>query len=179
MVYKVTRLFEKRETEKSGWGGRVGHTELVVDGEKWTLDGNALPEASIHYLMNFALQSLQDAYAGAVFLDTARARWEAKRVALIDGTVGASGGGGVSDETTAQRYVMKKAFLSRATDEAKEAFKDLEPAEQNAKLDALFAKNADKLAKAVAERLAAMAEERKRRAAEKVKIAATDIELDI
>lgn len=179
MVHKVARLFEKRETEKSGWGGRIGHVELVVDGKKWTLDGNELPDASIHYLLNFALQSLQDAYAGADGLKDATARWEAKRAALIEGTVGASGGGGVSDETTAQRYVMKKAFLSRATDEAKEAFKDLEPAEQNAKLDALFAKNADKLAKAVAERLAAMAEERKRRAAEKAKIAATDIELDI
>lgn len=180
MAHTVTRLFEKRETEKSGWGGRIGHTELVADGKNWTLDGKELPAESITYLMNFALQSLQDAYAGAESLSDAKARWQAKYDALVDGTVGVRGsGGGVSDETTAQRYVMKRAYFAQVDDAKKAAFKDMEPADQADLLDRLFAKNADKLAKAVTERLAAMAEERKRRAAEKAKIAAADIELDI
>lgn len=179
MAHKVARLFEKRETEKSGWGGRIGHVELVVDGEKWTLDGKELPDASIHYLMNFALQSLQDAYAGADGLKDATARWEAKRAALIDGTVGASGGGGVSDETTAQRYVMKRAYLAQVDDAKKAAFKDMEPADQADLLDRLFAKNAAKLATVVADRLAEMEAERKRRAAERAKLAGMGVDLDL
>lgn len=180
MVYKVARLFEKRETEKSGWGGRVGHTELVADGKKWTLDGKELPAESITYLMNFALQSLQDAYAGAESLSDAKARWQAKYDALVDGTVGMRGsGGGVSDETTAQRYVMKRAYFAQVDDAKKAAFKDMEPADQADLLDRLFAKNAAKLAQAVADRLAEMDAERKRRAAERAKLAGMGMDLDL
>lgn len=180
MAHKVARLFEKRETEKSGWGGRIGHAELAADGKKWTLDGKELPDASITYLMNFALQSLQDAYAGAESLSDAKARWQAKYDALVDGTVGARGsGGGVSDETTAQRYVMKRAYFAQVDDAKKAAFKDMEPADQADLLDRLFAKNAAKLATAVADRLAEMEAERKRRAAERAKLAGMGVDLDL
>ena len=91
----TNRVFTKRETEKSDWSGRIGATELKVDGKGiWWLDGTELPQASADYLANFALQSLQDAYAGASSLDDATKRWEAKRTALLDGTIGARSGGG-------------------------------------------------------------------------------------
>lgn len=79
---QVNRVFNHRTY------GRIGAVELTVDKGKWTLDGKELPERSIEYLMNFALQSLQDAYAGADSLTDAQAAFEKKRDAIIAGTIG-------------------------------------------------------------------------------------------
>lgn len=108
----TNRVFTKRETEKSDWSGRIGATELKVDGKgKWWLDGVELPQASADYLANFALQSLQDAYAGASSLDDATKRWEAKRKALLEGTVGVrSGGGGEEPHMAYVRQIVRKAL---------------------------------------------------------------------
>lgn len=109
----VNRVFAKRETENSLWSGRLGVAELKVDGKgKWWLDGNELPAASAAYLATFALQSLQDAYAGAKSQADAVAAWEKKRNALLAGTIGVrTGGGGDSDPlATFRRAIVRKAL---------------------------------------------------------------------
>lgn len=79
-----------------------------------TIDGKELPDASLVYLMNFALQSLQDAYAGADDLTDAIARFEKKRDALLDGTIGVrSGGGGMTDEDRAAIYVAETWYRAK------------------------------------------------------------------
>lgn len=181
MAHLYSHVFEKRETEKATWHGRVGHAEFVIDGNKWMMDGKELPEISVRYLIEYGIrQNLTDAYANGSDLEDGRARWQARYDALVNGTIGVRGsGGGVSDETTAQRYVMKRAYFAQVDDAKKAAFKDMEPADQADLLDRLFAKNAAKLATAVADRLAEMEADRKRRAAERAKLAGMGVDLDL
>ena len=174
MAHLYSHVFEKRETEKATWHGRVGHAEFVIDGNKWMMDGKELPEVSVRYLIEYGIrQNLTDAYANGSDLEDGRARWQARYDALVNGTIGVRGsGGGVSDETTAQRYVMKRAYLAQVDDAKKAAFKNMEPADQADLLDRLFAKNAAKLA-------TEMEAERKRRAAERAKLAGMGVDLDL
>lgn len=137
----VNRVYEKRATEKSTWNGRIGATELVMsvspDGNLVaTLDGNVLPDASVNYLLNFSLQSLQDAYAGAEDLTEAEANWSKKRDALLKGEIGARGEG-VSTFTSVARSTLR-AILKKQhgpKSEAWTAFTAKSDAEQNKVLD--------------------------------------------
>lgn len=107
----VERLYEKRATEKSAWSGRIGSVRLEVgidttgDEPKcvWSLDGNILPASSVEHLMNFSLQSLQDAYAGAESLSDAIGRWAEKRDRIVNGTLGTRSG--TAGEEAHMRFV--------------------------------------------------------------------------
>lgn len=151
----VNRVYEKRATEKSTWNGRIGATELVMsispDGNLVaTLDGNVLPDASVQYLLNFSLQSLQDAYAGAESIDEATGNWGKKRDALIKGEIGARGEG-VSTFTGVARQIMR-ALLKKAAgpkSEAWVAFIAKSDADQNKVLDEKFEANRAALEPAV------------------------------
>lgn len=68
--------------------GDIAALTLVVPAEGWTLNGEALPEASVKHLATFALQSLQDAYAGSKSADTAKAAFEKKANKIFGGTIG-------------------------------------------------------------------------------------------
>ena len=155
MAHTVARVFTKRETEKSAWSGRVGHAELFVsDDGAWTLDGKVLPRVSIEYLMNFSLQSLQDAYAGADSMDEAQANWTKKYNALVEGTIGQRSSDGVDEETRVARKVVLAALIAKYGKDSEQAKSD------EAALDALFEKNKKAFAPIVADEMARLAEQR-------------------
>lgn len=187
MVKEITvnRVYEKRATEKSAWNGRVGMAELVLSAKggeiTMTLNGKTIPESMVNYLLNFSLQSMQDAYAGAESLSEATSWFEKKLDAIQNGTVGARGGSGVSEETIVQRIVARAAYLASAkvSDADKTAFKAMSDDDANALLDGIFTKNAAKLAEAVAKKTQERSEARAKRAAEKAEAAKLSNDLDI
>ncbi len=133
----VTREFSKRNL------GAIGSCALRIDatGFYFTLGDKpevTLPEASVHYLANFALQSLQDAYAGSESLAEAQGAFLAKADKLIAGEIGVRGTGeSVNDwQLQARNLVRAKVKLALG-----KAYKDADAAGRNAMLDATIAKN--------------------------------------
>lgn len=181
----VNRVYEKRATDKSNWSGRIGMAELIVSAKggelSATLNGKPLGEAMLQYLLNFSLQSMQDAYAGAASLTEATSWFEKKLDAIQNGTIGSRGGSGVSEETIVQRLVARAAYLASAkvSDSDKEAFKKLDDEKANELIDGIFAKNAEKLSAAVEKKTAERAEARRKRADEKAEAAKLSSDLDI
>lgn len=181
----VARTFEKRETAKNAWNGRIGHAELIMSAKggelNVTLNGKVLAQSMIDYLMTYSLQSLQDSYAGAENLTEATASFEKRLDAIQSGTIGVRSGSGASEETIVKRMVAKAAFMAsaKATDAEKEAFGKLSDDEQNAKLDGIFAKNSEKLSAAVEKKISERSVMREKRAEEKRATAALAGDLDI
>lgn len=135
---EINRSFSHRKF------GAIGTVALVIDGDKWLLDGKELPEASRVYLATFALQSLQDAYAGAEDADGAITAWTVKRDKLIEGTIGTRGtGDGADERTRVARSVVRRAVKAKFGAKSPEwaTFTGLDDAEQNAKLDGWFTAN--------------------------------------
>ena len=161
----IIREFARRDdTSPIGTIRMTGEASLAIDGKP-------LPATSVEYLMNFALQSLQDSYAGAKSFDDAKAAWEGKLAKVIEGTVGARGpGSAVSDETKIGREIARDRL--RAVGGAKwKAYKDADDATAKAAiLDAIIERNAEAFAKLVADEIT-------RRAKTKAKLGA--MELDI
>lgn len=157
---EITRSFVHRTF------GNIGSVALVAPGGKFTLDGEELPESSVTHLLTFALQTLQDAYAGAESADDAKADWETKRKRLIDGTIGTRGGGGVDEETRVARIVVRRAVKAKFGAKSPEwaRFTGLSDDEQNAKLDEWRTANADAFAPAIADEMARRKAEREQRA---------------
>ena len=133
----VNRVYEKRVTEKSNWSGRIGAVEFAIDapakGElTFRLNGKELPAQSATYLMTFALQCFQDAYAGADSLDDATASFDKKVTAVIEGTMGQRGEG-LSDEVKIGRQFALAAWQKKHGKDATRTDEEL---------DAIMAKNA-------------------------------------
>lgn len=166
---QVVRNYSKRATEKSSWDGEIGKVVLECNTTTMKLNGKPIPEASIEYLLNFSLQALQDAYAGADSLESAKGLWAKKLDAITAGTLGMRTGGGTDERTTVARSIVK-GLLKTKYGKDSEAFKAL----TDDKLDAVFAKNEAALGPKVDAEVAARAAERAR----KVKLAAS-IELEI
>lgn len=161
----ITRAFNHRTF------GQIGSVELSANVKDVKVDGTTLPDASVEYLLHFALQSLQDAYAGAKTEDEAKAAWAKKLDALKAGTIGVRGGGeGVTEETKVQRMIVRNMVKAKFGAKSPEwaTFTGLSDADQNAKLDEWFAANAEKLAPAVAEEM------KRREAARKAKAKIAD-----
>ena len=169
MAYEIARVFAKRETEKSDWSGRIGNATLFVsDDGIWTLNGKVLSRKSIEYLLMFSLQSLQDAYAGATDLGEARANFDKKTAALMDGTIGMRGTGADEETKIARKLVLAKLVAKYGKD-SEESKKTPE------QLDAIFEKNREKLAPVVAAEIARLEKARKERAEMENAIEALDI----
>lgn len=159
--------------------GAIGKVVLSAKITEMKINGAVVPESSIEYLLTFALQSLQDAYAGSDSTATAQGAFNTKLDRLVSGTIGVrtGGGAGVSEETRVARSITKAKLIAtwgKDSAEAK-AFKDLKEDAQNAKLDEVFAKNAAKLQPFVVERL----EELKLERARKAKLAKASGELEL
>jgi hypothetical protein len=155
---QVNRVYIHREFD------RIGHAELRAPDGKWTLDGKELPAASIEHLLNFALQTLQDAYAGAKSADEATANWEKKRAKLYDGTIGTRGGNaGEEPWTRFVREIVRK--LLTGENAAKYAAMKGETDARKDFVDELFAKQPE-AARAKIEAMAKemLAEELKKKA---------------
>lgn len=124
--------------------GRIGLVELTASVGEVKLGDTVLPQTSVEYLLTFALQNLQDAYAGAESADEAVARFQKKLDRLLTGTIGTrEAGSGVSGEVKVRRSVMKtllgktekgKAMLAEVGDD-KELLASL--------LDMVFDKQSD------------------------------------
>lgn len=148
---KIVRAFDHKAF------GRIGVAELVADVGMVTINGNEVPASSVEYLLTFALQNLQDAYAGADNADEAKARWQKKFDRLIAGTIGTrEAGDGASVEVRTIRTILR-GLVKKSP--AWAAFKELDESVQNEKLDALYAKQD-------AEKKAAIDAEVKKRIAE-------------
>ena len=161
----IHRTFSTRAKSAIGEAS-IGEVRLTGEA-RLLLDGKELPAKSVEYLMTFALQSLQDAYAGAETLDAAKAAWAAKRDKLLSGDIGARGPAAlVSIEVRIARDIMRDIFHKKASESARKAYKAADADGRNAILDAAIAKNVDVINKLVAD-------EMKRRA----KVGATDVEL--
>ena len=78
--YDVKRGFTHRTF------GEIGAVDMTAEVAKVTVNGTELPETSVEYLLHFALQSLQDAYAGAKNPTEAAAAFDKKLKALCEGT---------------------------------------------------------------------------------------------
>jgi hypothetical protein len=171
MAHTVARVFTKRETEKSAWSGRIGAATLAIsDKGKWTLNDKELGAESVEYLMNFSLQSLQDAYAGADDLAEATANFEKKLAAIQEGTIGQRSSGGVDEETRVGRKVALNALIVKYGKDAAQV-KDA----TDESLDAIVAKNADAFAPVIAAEMDRLAEQRKAKAAIAKQVGALDI----
>lgn len=126
----MERIYEHREH------GRIGVAKLEITGKgKLALDGKELSERSVEHFLNFALQSLQDAYAGADSADDAKARWQAKYDKIVEGTIGVRTGG--SGEEPVMRYV-RQVLRSLLGEQSKAEYKALEASEKNDWLDDKF-----------------------------------------
>ena len=147
--------------------GKIGDVAFTVPKGRYAINGNELPESSVSHLMVFALQTLQDAYAGAKSTDEALGAFNGKLDKLLNGTIGTRGSGDGADERTRVarqivRGLVKAKYGSKSTEWA--TFTGLDDAAQNAKLDAMFAANEAALSGAVDEKIAELAAARAKRA---------------
>lgn len=151
MTNTITKTFTKRETEKSE-GGDIGRLDLVTPAnafEGWTLNGKPLPVESVNAIIStYFFQTFSDAYAGETKLDDATAMFDKKVQAALEGTIGtrASGGGGVSLETSVARIVTRKLY-KKSVDALtyKETITDVELSARNEFLDKVYENNIDKI----------------------------------
>lgn len=139
--------------------GQIGRVVLDADVKSVKLNGKDLPIGSIEYLLNFALQSLQDAYAGAKSEAEAQGAFNTKLDRLVAGTIGVRLGGGASasEETKIARQITKAALKAKLDKDEFDALTD-------ERLDEVFEKNEAKLRPMVDARLAELAKERERKA---------------
>lgn len=155
---EVTRTFTHRTY------GNIGSVELVAPKGKWTLDGKELPEQSVDHLLHFALQTLQDAYAGSKTADEAKGAFDGKYDKLVNGTIGTRGGGeGATLETIVARSIMKVAAMAGLSEADRKTFDEMDASAQNAKLDEWLVDNQPALQSAIDDEVA----ERKAKAARK------------
>lgn len=165
MTYTINRSYAHKAH------GTIGSVTLTAPDGDYTLDGKKLPPQSVEYLLGFALQSLQDAYAGSANAAEAIGAFEGKRDKLIDGTIGTrSGGVGVDEFTAVARSIVRGAVKAKVGAKSVHwtTFTGLSDAEQNAKLDGWFAANETVFRPAVEAKIAERRADRERKAGLKV-----------
>lgn len=143
--------------------GAIGAVELSIPKGKWSINGQELPESSVAHLANFALQTLQDSYAGAKSAEEAKVRFEDKLEKLLDGTIGTrSGGSGVDERTSVMRSVVKQAMKAKFGAKSPEwaEFTGRSDDDQNAKFAEVYEANAAVFDPAIDKELARRAERR-------------------
>lgn len=150
--------------------GKIGDVTFSVPKGKFAINGTELPDQSVAHLMTFALQTLQDAYAGAKSTDEALGAFNGKLDKLLNGTIGTRGSGDGADERTrVARQIVRglvKAKYGAKSSEWK-TFIGLADADQNAKLDAIYNANtekSEKLVEVVNAKIAELAAARAKRA---------------
>jgi len=147
--------------------GLIGKVDLVVPEGAWKLDGKILPASSVEHLATFALQTLQDAYAGNETKVEAEANWAKKLVRLLEGTLGTRGGEGLSDLRSIAVY---RLFVAALDADAKKRFNKAFDSQSARVRKALEASNFDdatieaEVAKIEAERKAKAEEDAARKA---------------
>lgn len=160
-IMEINRTFAHRTF------GAIGNAVFETPKGKYVLNGHELPESSVAHLMTFALQTLQDAYAGAKSTDEALGAYNGKLDKLLNGTIGTrSGGDGVDERTRVARSIVRGAVKAKFGGKSPEwaTFTGLSDDDQNAKLDAWFAEHEATFAPAVDEKMAELAAARAKKA---------------
>lgn len=141
MAISIVRSFVSRSF------GDIGKVELTIPDGDWAIDGKKLPASSVMHLATFALQTLQDAYAGAKDAAEAKGAFDGKLDKLLAGTIGTrSGGGGVTERDKVARIIVGEWFRGVFTPENPEhpkvaAYKAGNQAERYAIIDAIWTDN--------------------------------------
>lgn len=162
MEYAIERKFAHRTH------GDIASVSLTAEVTSLKVNGKDVPAASVEYLLTFALQSLQDAYAGADSAANAKALFDKKLEKLIAGEIGVRGtGDGVSEQVKVARSITKAMAKKNMGDksEAWAKFTGLSDADQNAKLDEWYEANKAGLEPFVKEELDRREKARKAKAA--------------
>jgi hypothetical protein len=150
-AHAVSRTFSKRDEDDII--GSVAWRIMPDASHEFAVDDGAfapLPAASIQHLMFFALQTLQDSYAGKAGED-AIAAWKLKAQKIVDGSIGTRGqSSGVSLWQSIARSLVRDVVKTSKAAEYKAADTD----GRNAMLDEVIAKNKDKLEPAIAKEIA-------------------------
>lgn len=124
--------------------GNIGTVTFDVPKGTFKLNGETLPDASVAHLMTFALQTLQDAYAGSKSTDEALGAFNGKLDKLLNGTIGTRGtGDGADERTRVARSVVHLAAKAKFGAKSPEwaTFTGLADDARNAKLDAWYDAN--------------------------------------
>lgn len=137
--------------------GQIGAVTVTSPDGDWTINGTVVPERTVDHLLTFALQTLQDAYAGAAGAADAKEKFEGKLAKLIAGTLGVRSASGAVDEETRHMRIIMRSLV--AANFGKLAWKAMEEEEKLEYIDAAYAglEDADRAAidEAVAEAIAA------------------------
>lgn len=166
--FEINRAFDHKTH------GRIGLVKMEADCKSITINGTELPASSVEYLLTFALQNLQDAYAGADSAADAQARFGKKLDRLIAGTIGVrEAGDGASAEVKMIRTVLGETL--RKTEKGKAAWKAHED-DRAEWLDAVFAKQSDEVQAEIKAKADARLEEQRAKA-KQVKALAESVEL--
>lgn len=136
---KINTLAIARSFDHKAFG-RVGIVEMTAEVGEVKIGDKTLPQTSIEYLLTFALQNLQDAYAGADSAEDASARFDKKLTRLIEGTIGVRQGDGATAEVKTRRTVL--AELLRKSEAGKAKLKENEE-KRDEFLDTVFAKQSE------------------------------------
>lgn len=153
--------------------GPIGSVTLTAPDAPYELDGQALPAASVNHLLTFALQSLQDAYAGAKNADEAIGAFGTKLDKLVAGTLGTrSGGSGITTRDSVARIIVgswfRDAYGKGTPERAK--YDDADAAGRYAIIDKIWADNEAVFGDAVDEEVAARKAKAEKMSGIKVKI---------
>lgn len=106
---KIERNFYNKTVDHN-----FGDVELEFPTEGFILNGKALPESSVRAIVNQGLQILQDTYAGAgrsKTFDEAKAAFDNKLEALIEGTIGQRSSGGGRSPLEAMMHTIARENL--------------------------------------------------------------------
>lgn len=104
-VVNVNRAFDKRASKDGTVSAyRIGTIESTWEIGAVTINGAEISSRGVEHLLNFAFQSLQDAYAGSENETDAVAAWGDKLNRIINGTIGARVAG------SGQSALMREVF---------------------------------------------------------------------
>lgn len=148
----------------------LGIVTLEYPAGEWKLDGHVLNENAILHLVNFSLQTLQDAYAGKKLISEATGAFKKKYDKIINGTIGVRG---ANEPVTEYQAVARKQVQAaiKANAVATITSADFDKMEKTAQLewvDKFILDNDEKVRPIVEEAIA----EIKRQAEMKAKLAA-------
>lgn len=117
--------------------GQIGAVTMTSPDGDWTINGAVVPERTVDHLLTFALQTLQDAYAGAADATDAKEKFDCKLAKLAAGTLGVRSGGGaaVDEETRHMRMIMRSLV---AANFGKLAWKSMEEDEKVEYIDEAY-----------------------------------------
>ena len=147
-MFTISRTFARRNSETT-----LGAVTFQAPDGDYLVNSKVLPKSSVEHLLMFALQSLQDAYAGAADDADAKAKFDAKLTKLLEGKIGVRqpGGAAVSDETRHIRIILRSLVAAAV---GKAEWKAMDEADKLDTIDAASAGLSDADKAAVDERVA-------------------------